>query len=210
MLSAFFPSHVALKIAIFRVMATQKIIITGGPGSGKSTLLEALKKKGYTCYDEVSRRLIKQETEKQSGILPWDNLPAFAEMVFHEMLAQHDDADRQLGTCFFDRALPDVLGYLKNSGLCSPSRYIQRIRRCTYSANVFILPPWPDIFVQDSERPQTFEESMSLYHALFEAYSELGFQLWKVPFGSPEERVAFLEDVLASLHATAEMPMAQK
>ncbi|ACF13758.1 conserved hypothetical protein [Chloroherpeton thalassium ATCC 35110] len=191
-------------------MATQKIIITGGPGSGKSTLLEALKRKGYTCYDEVSRRLIKQEAERQSGILPWDNLPAFAEMVFSEMLAQHNEAEQKPGTCFFDRALPDVLGYLKNSNLPTPARYIDVINRCSYERNAFILPPWSEIFVQDSERPQTFHESVSLYHSLFDAYSEQGFRLWKVPFGTIDERIAFVEDVLEAMIEANSVPSLPK
>jgi len=187
---------ISLDFAIFRAMATRKIIITGGPGSGKSTLLEALKRKGYTCYDEVSRELIKAETQKQSGILPWDNLEAFAELVFDEMLMQHDDADAKSGCCFFDRALPDVLGYLKNSSLPIPSRYLEVLHRCSYSPDVFILSPWPKIFVQDSERPQTYNESVSLYHALCEAYSQQGFQLWQVPFGNIDERLEFVEQRL--------------
>lgn len=58
------------------------VIISGGPGAGKTTLLDALAGRGYRVYPEVPRLLIERESSKQNGILPWHDLPAFAELCY--------------------------------------------------------------------------------------------------------------------------------
>ncbi|PID68155.1 MAG: hypothetical protein CR968_03115, partial [Flavobacteriia bacterium] len=57
----------------------QRYIITGAPGSGKSSLLEALKLRGYHCFDEVSRLIIKEQQQINGQLLPWDDLAGFAQ-----------------------------------------------------------------------------------------------------------------------------------
>ena len=43
-----------------------------------------------------------------------------------------------------------------------------------YQQGVFIASPWPEIFAQDAERRQTFEEAIRTYEAMVQAYSWLG------------------------------------
>lgn len=68
------------------------VIISGGPGAGKTTLLNALAERGYATYPEIPRQLIEQESLKQDGILPWHDLPAFAELCYDAMLVQKQSA----------------------------------------------------------------------------------------------------------------------
>ena len=35
-----------------------RIVITGSSGSGKTTLINALREKGYFCFEESTRKLI--------------------------------------------------------------------------------------------------------------------------------------------------------
>ena len=168
-------------------------VITGGPGSGKSTLLNVLSERGYCCFEEVSRRLIKEQAALGNGIMPWDNLPAFAELAVEAMVQQYRMSQKTGGICFFDRAIPDVFGYLMNSGFSVPPGYKNLLEVCRYQHDVFILPPWPDIYEQDDERPQTYDEAVSIYHALCKAYDSCGFTLHDVPKSSVEKRVAFIE-----------------
>ncbi len=175
---------------------SNKFIITGGPGSGKSTLCQVLKNKRQRCFDEVSRQIIKQETQKTDGILPWENLPDFAGLVLEEMKRQCQQAASVKEVCFFDRGIPDIFGYLQHHTFPIPDRYYECLRECNYNMNVFILPPWPDIYVQDSERWQSFEESVELYQALREAYARLGYVLWELPKHSPENRARYVLELL--------------
>lgn len=179
------------------VKKARRFIITGGPGSGKSTLLEALRCEGLNCYAEVSRELIRQQAARPDGVLPWRNLPAFASLAFSAMLRQHDHADGSGEICFFDRGIPDIFGYLRHGGYEIPDNYLAAHARCRYERVVFILPPWEEIYVNDSERPQRFEESAELYHAIGSTYATLGYTLVEVPKMSVDSRCGF---ILGHLH----------
>ena len=174
-----------------------RYVITGGPGSGKSTLLKVLSERGYCCFEEVSRRLIQEQAKLDNGIMPWDNLPAFAELAVDAMVQQYHQSQDAVGACFFDRAIPDVFGYLLNGGFSVPPDYIALLEEYRYQHDVFILPPWPEVYEQDDERPQTYDGAVSLYHALCEAYDSCGFTLHHVPKSSVEKRAAFIESLVA-------------
>lgn len=170
-------------------------IITGGPGSGKSTLIEGLRSRGYRCYSEVSRQLIRQQRMVTDGVLPWENMPAFARLAFDAMIGQYEDALRSCGVCFFDRGIPDIFGYLEAAGHPVPQYYLDRHAGCRYHRTVFVLPPWQEIFVNDSERPQSYHESVALYRALRTVYERLGYELCELPKTTVDERIGFLSTV---------------
>lgn len=171
---------------------TRRSIITGGPGSGKSTLIEALEQRGHRCYAEVSRELIRREARLPNGVMPWNDLEAFARLAFAEMLRQHDHAAEAGERCFFDRALPDIFGYLRQSGLSVPASWLDTHRQCRYERTVFILPPWPEIYINDAERPQSLAEAEALYYAIHAVYKSLGYELIEVPKIPVYERCEFL------------------
>lgn len=97
------------------------VIISGGPGAGKTTLLNALAERGYATYPEIPRQLIEQESLKQDGILPWHDLPAFAELCYDAMLVQKQSA-QSASMAFLDRAIPIfVRTYWAQSWRCLPN-----------------------------------------------------------------------------------------
>lgn len=171
---------------------TRRHIVTGGPGSGKSTLVEALRRMGFNCFPEVSRDLIRREVTRPNGVTPWKNLPAFARLAFGEMMRQHDVAGETGGVSIFDRGIPDIFGYLQEGGYGIPEEFIRAHKQCRYDRTVFILPPWPEIYVNDTERPQSYAEAESLYYAIRQAYVTFGYSLVEVPEMPVEERCAFL------------------
>ncbi|WP_343439792.1 response regulator [Enterobacter hormaechei] len=54
-----------------------------------------------------------------------------------------------------------------------------------------------DIYVQDTERKQSFGEAVQTYHAMAEAYGRCGYNLIRLPLCGPEERA---EIILSSLY----------
>jgi predicted ATPase len=84
-------------------------------------------------------------------------------------------------TVFFDRGIPDIIAYLKASGLSIDEDYTVALKDYPYQKHVFILPPWQEIYVNDAERWQTFEESVVLYEAIKSVYLDLNFRLVEVP-----------------------------
>jgi predicted ATPase len=171
----------------------RRIVIAGGPGSGKSTLLRALAESGEICYEESSRVLIREQLARAGRLVPWGDLPAFAQQCSERMRAQLADSARH-GRCFFDRGLPDLIGYLSHGGHGAPDAW--RAASRAYASAVFFAPPWREIFVNDAERPQSFAEAHELSAHIRRAYLDCGFQLIDLVKGSVTDR---LRQVLQSL-----------
>ena len=140
----------------------KRVVLTGGPGSGKSSLIEVLAEFGFMICREVSRTIIQQEVKIPNGVLPWTDLRGFADLCQEQMCQDWERFAKYPHCVFYDRGLPDILGYLNLSQI-QPSEYLLRqIIRHRYHSLVFWCPPWPDIYVNDSERPQTFPEAEAL------------------------------------------------
>lgn len=180
------------------VLIMQQFVISGGPGSGKSTLLEALQQAGYACSEEVSRQLIQEEVAKESTCLPWINLSCFAEKALERMTYNYQYAEKEQIT-FFDRGIPDIIAYLKTAGIEPAQHFYEAAQTYRYAPIVFITPPWDAIYVNDSERWQSFEEAVTLYQSIKAAYLAVGYQIIDVPRVSVKERVQFVTDLLLSL-----------
>jgi len=160
-------------------------VIAGGPGSGKSTLLRALADSGEICYEESSRVLIREQLARAGLLVPWGDLPAFAQECSKRMRAQLADSARH-GRCFFDRGLPDLIGYLSHGGHRAPDAW--RAASRAYASVVFFAPSWREIFVNDAERPQSFVEAQELSAHIRRAYEECGFQLVELVKSSVADR----------------------
>ena len=164
----------------------QRIVIAGGPGSGKSTLLRALAASGEICYEEASRVLIREQLARGGQVVPWGDLWAFAEECSERMRLQLT-AGAYHRRCFFDRGLPDLIGYLNHGGLSAPEAWREVSR--AYTPSVFFAPPWREIYVNDAERPQTYAEAQELSAHVRNAYFDCGFRLIELVKGSVVDRL---------------------
>jgi predicted ATPase len=54
------------------------------------------------------------------------------------------------------------------------------------------VPPWQQIYVNDSERWQTFEEAVALYHAIKDTYQLLRYTVVELPKAPVQDRVKFV------------------
>lgn len=164
-------------------------VITGGPGSGKSTLIDALAGHGISNMPEAGRAIIHDQVTIGGEALPWSDRRAFAELMLSWEIRSYRAALRVSGPVIFDRGVPDVAGYLRLSGLPIPPHVDKAAQMFRYHHRVFIAPPWPEIFTQDRERKQSFEEAQATYEVMIETYSALGYGLISLPLDSVEERV---------------------
>jgi predicted ATPase len=183
-------------VSLVDCVPLQRIVIAGGPGSGKSTLLQALAESGEICYQESSRVLIREQLARAGRLVPWGDLSAFAQECSDRMRAQILGSQRMgaqlTGSahhrrCFFDRGLPDLIGYLSHGGHSAPDAW--RVASRAYAPAVFFAPPWREIFVNDAERPQSFAEAQALSAHIRRAYLDCGFHLVDLVKSSVADRL---------------------
>lgn len=171
-------------------------IISGGPGSGKSALIEALAKRGLKTMPEAGRSIIQDQSRIGGPALPWGDRALFAELMLQWELRSYHEAQTQTGPVFFDRGVPDVIGYLRLVGLEVPEHLKQAALLFRYHSKVFLAPPWLDIFRTDQERRQSWAEAVATYESMLRVYTEFGYEIVDLPLVSVEERVAFVRSAL--------------
>ncbi|KQZ13990.1 MULTISPECIES: AAA family ATPase [unclassified Mesorhizobium] len=169
-------------------------VLTGGPGSGKTSLIEALHARGFRTAPEAGRGIIRDQMEIGGSALPWQDPALFAELMLAWELRSWREAHAAAGPVVFDRGVPDTLGYLRLTALPVPVHMREAAKRFRYNRRVFIAPPWPEIFTQDSERRQTLDEAWRTHDAMVEIYAELDYELVALPLASVEERADFVTE----------------
>lgn len=173
-------------------MKTQKIALIGGPGTGKTTLINALKTRGYSCMEEISRQITLEAQKKGIAQLFLEDPLMFSEHLLLGRQKQFLEADSlQQEVVFFDRGLPDVVAYLDYLKSSYPDSFKTICSQHKYDT-VFILKPWEAIYEQDNERYETFEQALILHDFLVKTYTEYGYSIIDTPFGTVEERLAFI------------------
>ena len=169
-------------------------LITGGPGSGKTSLIDALADAGYARTIEAGRGIIQQQVEIGGPALPHNDPLLFAELMLAWDIRSYHEAARWRGVVFFDRGVPDVLGYLRLLRHSVPAHVESAAKRYRYNKLAFIAPPWREIFTHDAERRQTFDEAVRTYEALTHTYRSHGYELLLLPQASVDERARFVRE----------------
>jgi predicted ATPase len=175
----------------------QKIVLIGGPGTGKTTIINELIKRDFCCMPEVSREVILKA--KKQGV---DQLFLTEPLLFSKMLLEGRETQYSNATklkekiVFFDRGIPDVHAYMNYFNTTYPAYFLEKSTKLKYT-QIFHFSPWEEIYSTDNERYESFEESVKIDTFLVEAYSELGYPLINVPFGSVEERTHFIINSLS-------------
>lgn len=168
------------------------VVVTGGPGAGKTTLIEELSRRGVATAPEAGRAVIRAQRASGGTGLPWADRALFAElMAFHD-IASHKAALASQGIVVFDRAIPDVIGYLRLCDLPVPAALDAAAHRLRYRARVFAAPPWRTIYENDADRRQDFDEACRACEAATGAFRDYGYDLCPLPLVGVAERADFL------------------
>lgn len=100
------------------------------------------------------------------------------------------------GVAFFDRGIIDQIAGLHAAGEAVPPSYRTAAEKFRCAEQVFMLPPWPEIFVRDAERRHGFDQAASTYPHLIAAYESFGYRCVTVPKVPVEARADFILDSL--------------
>jgi len=168
------------------------VIVTGGPGSGKTTLIAELARQGLATSPEAARAVIREQQAAGGAGLPWADRALFATLMTGFDVKAYEAARALRGPVVFDRGIPDVVGYLSLCGLCVPADLDAAAKRLRYRQEVFIAPPWDEIYEKDAERRQDFAEACRTYDALTEVYRDYGYELCVLPRVSAAKRAGFI------------------
>ena len=175
-------------------------VITGASGAGKSTLLAALREKGFATVPEVGRAIVQEQVASGGNVLPWIDQPSFMEEVLRRNIQDHRAALQLQPPVFFDRGVPECLAWARILGVGVQPHHRTAAAQYRYNPLVFLAEPWPEIYVTDSERRDSFKEATASYQPTVAAYVEAGYQPVILPKGTVAERVVF---VLARVETAA-------
>lgn len=167
-----------------------RIIISGGPATGKTSLIAGLENLGYNCFHEVSREIIKQSLDENTDILPWKDLPAFSKRVVNQRIAQF--AAAKAGLNFYDRSVVDSLAYMHKDGQVPLAEWSDWTKKNAYHPQVFVTPPWREIFENDNERRESWETLLDIHQHILWSYQNLGYSVIIVPELTVSRRIEFI------------------
>ncbi len=174
------------------IATTHLHVVTGGPGSGKTTLIDALAAAGIATSAEVGRAIIREEMAVGGTALPWRDHRAFADRMAGREVAAHQAALATGEPVVLDRGVPDVIAFLRVSGIAVPSAIDAAARACRYNPRVFLAPYWDAIYTADAERRQTAAEAAATQALMAQTYRDYGYTLVKLPRLPVADRVSFV------------------
>jgi predicted ATPase len=168
------------------------IIISGGPGGGKTTLIDALAALGHGRTVEAGRFIIREQAEIGGAGMHSGDQALFAELMLMHEIRNYREAQGAPGLVFFDRGVPELVGYLPMVGRPVPEHFRRAAEVYTYNRRVFLTAPWREIYANDVERKQDWGEALRSYEHCAAIYDELGYETVDLPKASVAERVRFV------------------
>ena len=168
-------------------------VFTGGPGVGKTALIRHLRGLGEQVVEETHRAVIAEQAAAGSRAVPWDDFGAYCELCVRRDIGKFDAVAAETGRIFFDRG---ILDSFDPRGVAPPA-LAAAARGRHYNRQVFVFPPWREIYETDAERRQDWAQAEATFPRILAVVARFGYEATVVPKASVAERAAF---VLA--HAT--------
>jgi predicted ATPase len=178
-------------VNFLQASALRKYIITGGPGFGITTVVNCLGELQYQTMREAARFIVEREMGRgDSDVLPWRNRDLFDIALRNQKIQDYQSVDSGQ-PCFFDRGLPDFVGWRQCLGR-SLDLFVRAIEEHPYQQTVFMTQPWEEIYQRTESRPLTFAESSKIHLYLMAGYEKIGCRLVVLPKADPSTRAQFV------------------
>ncbi|HVY19125.1 MAG TPA: AAA family ATPase [Bauldia sp.] len=176
-------------------------IISGGPGSGKSSIIDRLDARGFTTVGETGRAIIREQAESGGNATHTGDAEAFGLLMLERGIADYRRMRKEDEPVFFDRGIAELTGYWRLIGKPLPERVALAAREYRTNRTVFLAPPWREIYRQDAERQQDWNEAVRTFELVREAYDTAGYMTIEIPKDTVARRVSF---ILAEVDAAME------
>lgn len=175
------------------------IVLSGCSGSGKSSLLAELSRRGFDVQPEAGRQIVREQMLIGGPALPWADAAAFIELAASRAMWQFNVARPTERPVIFDRSLIDLVSYFDYRRLAVPAHLATAMKLYRYAPQVFVTPPWREIYVDDGERKKSFEDAVAEYDVLIRWYRREGYDIVEIPPAEISVRADFFEDAIRGL-----------
>jgi predicted ATPase len=172
-----------------------RFVITGAPGSGKTPIIRELMASGFTGVAEPARDVIAEQRATGGEGVYDKNPQLFWTLMLSRSVADFRCTNGARGPVFFDRGIPDLIGYADLFGL-DPSDATNAATIHRYNDPVFVLPSWREIYITDAERRMTFDAAKAFGEHVRRSYVDLGYAVVEVPCDTVVARARFILDAL--------------
>ncbi|MEM9709046.1 MAG: AAA family ATPase [Pseudomonadota bacterium] len=169
-------------------MSLRRILITGATGAGISSLAAEMGRRGYEVMREPGRRVIRAETRTNGTGLPWVDPARYARLCLRIAAADWEEA--RAGPVVFDRGALDAALALHRLGQTEAAEAALNAHRYD---DVFLAPPWLELFETDEERRIDFAEASAEYDSIAEVLPAHGYAPVELPKADIVERADWLE-----------------
>jgi predicted ATPase len=139
----------------------RRIVVTSGPGAGKTTLLAELSARGYEMVSESAREVIAERLAR--GLPPRPDPPSFATEILRRDDQKYHRPHRAAGPIFYDRSAVEGLAMVHESSPLSEEELKAKLSGYTFHRTVFVLPPWQEIYVNDTERDHSYIHAVTVH-----------------------------------------------
>ncbi len=147
---------------------------------------------------EVSRSVTREAQNRGIDQLFLQDPLVFSELLLKERINQYEMAEKFADEIiFFDRGIPDVMGYLDYLGVEYPELFRMESHQRRYD-RILMMPPWKKIYQTDSERYESFDQSLLIFEKLKRTYAELGYPFEIIPEASVDNRIEFILNAIES------------
>jgi predicted ATPase len=140
----------------------------------------------------VGRKIIQEQLLIGGNALHWGDREMFLELMLSRSMGDYDRVADSRGHVFFDRGVPELVGYGPLVGFPTPAHVRKAAELFRYAPAVFVMPPWREIYQNDAERKQDFAEAIASYDLAVSTYREFGYEPVDVPKASVAERLRFI------------------
>ncbi len=160
-------------------------------GAGKSTVLKKLKELNYTCVDEPARQILEEQRLINAAGLPEVDPKLFIELMLSRTTFQYKLLAGKSDLVFFDRGMPDFIGYADLSNIDKETFY-NASKAYRFNKHVFMFNGWEEIYTTDEERSMTYDQANKFGKEIRNIYKDCEYIIHDVPFADIDNRIEFI------------------
>ena len=168
----------------------RRYVITGGPGVGKALIFKKLKHLGHKCSrGEMARDIYRKFKNRLGRHLEVGDRRKYSLSVLNAFIEEY--CLHKTGLYFFNRGIPDGLGWDRVFGLEASKKLMSAIRAYRYDG-IFILDPIESFEDETDVVWASEREAQRVHQHIIQGYIDVGYDPIYVPSDFVESRVQFI------------------